>query len=71
MNYCVMDKNYKVVGLFSHRKDALDACPHDGFIGITLWNKEETQKRISRRLSIGLKPLVWMKTKKEIEELCW
>lgn len=66
MNYCVMDKHFNILFLFNKKLDAIDACPDDGWIGATLWNKKETQLRISRRLSIGQKPLNWMKTKEEI-----
>lgn len=69
MNYCVIDSNNKVIALYNKSTDAAANCPDGAKISMTHLNKVETQKRIDRRIRLGLQPMIWMKTVEELKEL--
>jgi hypothetical protein len=56
MKYVVYDNMYTILAIYRHRQDAIDNVPSDGYVGVTLHDKETTQQRTNKLLTLNLTP---------------
>ena len=69
MNFVVMDKNQNVLGIYKNMRKAYDNCPDDGFMAVTVFDKNKTRRFAELRIKSGVTALTGLREKEKFAEL--